>query len=87
LICGSRKKQDAVAIKVIVELAAKPGKRGELQKLGIHVAKRTIQKYMRQARGPRPWRQSWLTFVENHLLPITARSILDGLHHDDWRAA
>ena len=76
-----------MAIKVIVELAAKPGKRGELQKLGIHVAKRTIQKYMRQARGHRPWRQSWSTYLENHLLPITARSILNRLHHDDRRAA
>ncbi len=40
--------------------------RGELLKLGIHVCKRTIQKYMRQTRGPRPWGQSWSTFLDNH---------------------
>jgi hypothetical protein len=41
--------------------------RGELLKLGIRVAKRTIQKHMRRLRGPRPWGQSWSTFLENHL--------------------
>ncbi|HMA94252.1 MAG TPA: IS3 family transposase, partial [Polyangiaceae bacterium] len=41
--------------------------RGELLKLGIHVSKRTIQKYMRQAGigGPRDG-QTWKTFLENH---------------------
>ncbi len=39
--------------------------RGELLKLGVHVAKRTVQKYMRQARGPRPWGQSWSTAVHH----------------------
>jgi hypothetical protein len=29
--------------------------RGELLKLGVNVAKRTIQKHMRRSRGPRPW--------------------------------
>jgi putative transposase len=41
--------------------------RGELLKLGIRVAKRTIQKHMRLLRGPRPWGQSWSTFLGNHL--------------------
>jgi putative transposase len=37
--------------------------RGELLKLGIHVSKRTIQKYMRHARTPRRRGQTWATFV------------------------
>ena len=44
--------------------------RGELLKLDIHVCKRTIQKYMRQARrsGPseRKSSQNWVTFLHNH---------------------
>ena len=41
--------------------------RGELPKLGIRVAKRTIQKYMRGARPPLPHHgQPWLTFLRNH---------------------
>jgi transposase InsO family protein len=36
-------------------------------KLGIHVAKRTIQKYMRAVRPPAPPRgQRWHTFLRNH---------------------
>jgi putative transposase len=39
---------------------------GELLKLGIKVAKRTVQKYMRQARkSPSPG-QGWGTFLNNH---------------------
>jgi putative transposase len=41
--------------------------RGELLKLGIRVAKRTVQKHMHRLRGPRPWGQSWSTFLKNHL--------------------
>jgi putative transposase len=41
--------------------------RGELLKLGIHVAKRTVQRYMRDRRKPAPPRgQSWHTFLHNH---------------------
>ena len=40
--------------------------RGELLKLGIHVSKRTIQKYMRQARPPQKHGQTWSTFLHNH---------------------
>jgi putative transposase len=41
--------------------------RGELLKLGIRVAKRTVQKYMRGARPPGPHHgQPWLTFLNNH---------------------
>jgi putative transposase len=41
--------------------------RGGLLKLGITVAKRTIQRYMRAVRPPVPPRgQSWKTFLANH---------------------
>jgi len=41
--------------------------RGELLKLGIRVAKRTVQKYMRRARSPSPSDgQAWQTFLKNH---------------------
>jgi len=50
--------------------------RGELLKLGIRVSKRTIQKYIRSARGPRPWGQSWSTFLKNHADQIWACDFL-----------
>ena len=40
--------------------------RGELLKLGIRVAKSTIQRYTRDVREPRSPRQNWLTFLRNH---------------------
>ncbi len=41
--------------------------RGELLKLGIRVAKRTVQKYMRQARPPaHSDGQAWRTLLRNH---------------------
>jgi putative transposase len=41
--------------------------RGELLKLGIRVAKRTVQRYMRHARSPAPrGGQTWETFLRNH---------------------
>ncbi len=40
--------------------------RGELLKLDIRVAKRTIQKHMRRLREPRPPTQRWSTFLRNH---------------------
>lgn len=40
--------------------------RGELLHLGIKVSKRTILKYMRSVREPRPSGQNWLTFMHNH---------------------
>jgi putative transposase len=53
--------------------------RGELLKLQIRVSKRTIQKYIRQAKPARPPSQNWRTFLKNHgheiwscdYLPIT----------------
>lgn len=50
--------------------------RGELLKLGIPVSKRTIQKYMRQARPPGKRSQTWETFFENHADDIWACDFL-----------
>jgi putative transposase len=44
--------------------------RGELLKLGMHVCKRTIQKYIRQVRTPQPRGQRWATFLHNHATQI-----------------
>jgi putative transposase len=49
--------------------------RGELLKLGIHVSKRTIQKYMRHP-GARPSAQTWGTFLHNHAHEIWACDFL-----------
>jgi len=50
--------------------------RGELLKLGIHVCKRTIQKYMRHVRAPQPKGQKWATFLRNHAAQIWACDFL-----------
>ncbi len=50
--------------------------RGELLKLGIKVCKRTIQKYIRQARPERPCGQTWTTFLHNHATQIWACDFL-----------
>ena len=52
--------------------------RGTLLKLGIHVCKRTIQRYMRNARTPRSRGQSWATFLRNHAGQIWACDFLHG---------
>jgi putative transposase len=49
---------------------------GELLKLGIHVCKRTIQKYMRQVRTHQPRSQTWATFLRNHAGQIWACDFL-----------
>jgi transposase InsO family protein len=49
---------------------------GELLKLHITVAKRTIQRYMRHARPPRPRGQTWTTFVRTHATDIWAGDFL-----------
>ncbi len=49
---------------------------GELLKLHIKIAKRTIQRYMRQARPPRPHGQTWATFLRNHAQEIWACDFL-----------
>ena len=50
--------------------------RGELLKLGMHVCKRTIQKYMRKVRTPQPRGQKWSTFLHNHAEDIWACDFL-----------
>ena len=52
--------------------------RGELLKLGIHVCKRTIQKYMRCVRVLNPRGQKWGTFLRNHASQIWACDALSG---------
>jgi putative transposase len=50
--------------------------RGELLKLGIEVAKSTIQKYIREVRGPLSTEQTWSTFLRNHAQEIWACDFL-----------
>jgi putative transposase len=52
--------------------------RGELLKLGIHVCKRTIQKYMRPVRVSQPKGQKWSTFLHNHAKDVWACDVLAG---------
>ena len=59
--------------------------RGELLKLGITVSKRTVQKYMRQARRGQPPRrssQTWGTFLANHASQMWACDFLQT--YDLW---
>jgi putative transposase len=50
--------------------------RGELLKLGIKVAKSTIQRYIHQVRSPVPTKQTWATFLRNHAKDIWAVDFL-----------
>jgi transposase InsO family protein len=50
--------------------------RGELLKLGLHVCKRTIQKYMRKVRTQQPRGQKWATFLHNHAAQVWACDFL-----------
>ncbi|CAA9544844.1 MAG: Mobile element protein, partial [uncultured Thermomicrobiales bacterium] len=50
--------------------------RGELLKLGIRVAKRTIQAYLRGHHTPRPQGQTWATFLRNYAPDIWACDFL-----------
>jgi hypothetical protein len=50
--------------------------RGELLKLGINVAKRTIQRSMRHGHPSRPRGQTWATFLHNHANDIWACDFL-----------
>ena len=50
--------------------------RGELRKLGILVAKRTVQTYLPRQRTPRSPGQSWATFLRNHAGEIWACDFL-----------
>jgi len=50
--------------------------RGELLKLGLKVAKRTIQRYLRRAKPSRESNQTWSTFLHNHANDIWACDFL-----------
>ena len=50
--------------------------RGELAKLGLRVAKRTLQAYLRGSRAPRPRGQTWATFLRNHAREVWACDFL-----------
>ena len=50
--------------------------RGELLKLDIHVSKRTIQRYMKQAPRKRPSGQTWKTFLRTHMAEVWACDFL-----------
>jgi transposase InsO family protein len=50
--------------------------RGELLKLGIKVAKNTIQRYIYQVRSPLSTKQTWATFLRNHAKDIWAVDFL-----------
>jgi len=50
--------------------------RGELLKLGVHVCKRTIQKYIKQVRLLPPRGQKWAIFLRNHATDIWACDFL-----------
>ena len=50
--------------------------RGELLKLGIHICKRTIQKYMGTVRTQQPRGQRWSTFLRTHAAQIWACDFL-----------
>jgi putative transposase len=50
--------------------------RGELRKLGIRVAKSTVQRHRRGAHPPRRAGQSWATFLRNHAGDIWACDFL-----------
>jgi len=44
-----------------------PRIRGELSKLGLNVSERTVSRYLRPDRRRSGQRQSWITFLRNHL--------------------
>jgi putative transposase len=50
--------------------------RGELLKLGIHVSKRTIQKYIKHVHATRPRGQTWSRFLQTHVQQIWACDFL-----------
>ena len=50
--------------------------RGELLKLGLRVAKHTLQKYITQVRPVKPASQTWAIFLKNHAKDIWACDFL-----------
>jgi putative transposase len=56
--------------------------RGELLKLGLPIAKSTIQHYLKGRRAAGPGSQTWRTFLRNHAAAIWACDFLQ--LHDIW---
>jgi len=56
--------------------------RGELLKLGLPVAKSTIQNYLKGRRAAGPGSQTWRTFLRNHASAVWACDFLQT--HDVW---
>jgi transposase InsO family protein len=56
--------------------------RGELLKLGLPIAKSTIQQYLKGRRAAGPGSQTWRTFLRNHACAIWACDFLQT--HDVW---
>src|SRR5260370_41100886 len=56
--------------------------RDELLKLGIRVAQRTIQRYLKPGAEPHRTSQRWATFVENHATHIWACDFIQT--YDIW---
>jgi len=50
--------------------------RGEFLKLGVRVAKRTVQRHRRAARPQRSRGQTWATFLHNHVTDVWPRDFL-----------
>jgi transposase InsO family protein len=83
---GSKERKPKISEEtiVLIKKLAKENKlwgaeriRGELLKLNVKVAKRTIQKYMREVRTtPVPTSQNWNTFLKNHAEEIWACDFL-----------
>ncbi len=81
-VAPSKPKIPTESIALIKEMAAQNRLwgaeriRGELLKLGLHVSKRTIQKYLRQGPTTRLSRQNWRIFLRNHAKEIWACDFL-----------
>jgi putative transposase len=54
---------------------------GELLKLGLHVAKGTIQKYIARLRRAKPPSQDWSIFLKNHAKDVWVRDFLPVIDH------
>ncbi len=79
---GGRPKLDTETVALIQQVAQENRLwgaeriRGELLKLGLSVAKHTIQKYMARVRRDKPASQTWSTFLKNHAKDIWACDFL-----------
>jgi hypothetical protein len=85
---GGRPKPDAETVALIQQMAHENHLwgaeriRGELLKLGLTVAKHTIQKYIARVRPDKPTSQTWATFLKNHAKDIWACNFLPNI--DVW---